>query len=58
MATAKHKARKVQVVASVSPEVAKQLSDKAASMGLAKARYNGIVLRNWVKSGSKLTLKG
>jgi len=58
MAIAKQNARKVQVAASVSSEVAQQLSDKAASMGLAKAKYAGVVLTNWVKSGAKLTLKG
>ena len=45
-----------QITASVGELIAKELEKKAKTIGLSKARYNGIILTEWVESEKKLSL--
>lgn len=45
-----------QITASVGELIAEELEKKAEAIGLSKARYNGIILTEWVKSEKKLSM--
>ena len=45
-----------QITASVGEMIAEELEKKAEAIKLSKAKYNGIILTEWVESGKKLSL--